>query len=84
MGYGVIISDKMPVQDAAADVINAKSIIFGDLKYYVLVKRKGLTTERGYYGNNWRDGIQSLKSTCRFGGKPTFAQAFTILRNGTS
>lgn len=84
MGYGVVISDKMPVQDAAGDVINAKSIIFGDLKYYTLVKRKGLTTERGYYGNNWRDGIQSLKSVCRFGGKCTFAQAFTILRNGTS
>ena len=80
MGYGVIISDKMPVQNLAADVADAKAILFGDMTYFTLAKRKGLTTERGYYGDNWKAGIQSLKSTVRMGGKVTRPQAFTILK----
>lgn len=80
MGHKILLSDKMPVQNLVADVADAKAILFGDFSYFTLARRKGLTVERGYYGNNWRDGIQSLKSTVRVGGKCTRPQAFTILK----
>jgi len=80
-GYKFIISDKMTIQNSAADIATATSLIFGDLKYYTLVRRKNLMLERGYYGNNWRDGIQSLKGTSRFGWGCTFGAALTKLTN---
>lgn len=82
-GYKVEISDKFPVQNSAADVANAITLLFGDMKYFTLVRRKNLMLERGYYGNNWRDGIQSLKGTARMGGKCTFGEAFTVCKNGS-
>lgn len=83
-GYQVIISDKMTVQNSTEDVAGAITLLFGDMKYYTLVRRKNLMLERGYYGNNWRDGIQSLKGTSRFGGKCTFGEAFTVLKNAAT
>lgn len=83
-GYAVIISDKMTIQNSAADIATATSLIFGDLKYYTLVRRKNLMLERGYYGNNWRDWIQSLKWTSRFGWGCTFGEALTKLSNAAT
>lgn len=79
MGYAVQISDKAPVQNAAADVAWATLLIFWDMKYFTLVRRKGLTLERGHYWNGWRDWIQSLKGTTRNGWKATFWEALTKL-----
>ena len=83
-GYQVIISDKAPVQNSAADIAGATLLLFGDLKYFTLVKRNTLSLERWYYGNNWRDGIQSLKWNARFGGKCTFGEAMTKLKNAAT
>ena len=81
-GYKVEISDKMTVQNSTEDVADATNLIFGDLKFYTLVRRKNLMLERGYYGNNWRDWIQSLKGTSRLGWGCTFGKALTKLING--
>lgn len=83
-GYKVEISDKMPVQNSTQDIAGAVQLIFGDLTYFTLVKRKNLMLERGYYGSNWKSGIQSLKGTARFGWKATFGAAFTVLKNGAA
>jgi HK97 family phage major capsid protein len=82
MGYPLIISDEAPVQDASEDLAGAVTILFGNLKYFTLARRKGLTLERGYYGDNWKKDIQSLKSNQRVGGKVTFDEAFVTLANG--
>lgn len=84
MGYAVVISDKAPVQNAAADIADADALIFWDLKYYAIVKRGWLNTKQGYYGSNWINGIVSLKWDARYGWKPTFGGAFTKLTNGAS
>lgn len=83
LGYSVIISDEMPVQDVTDDVADADQILFGDMTYFTLARRKGLSLERGYYGDNWKKDIQSLKSNSRYGGKVTFEGAFCVLRNGS-
>lgn len=85
MGAGIILTDDSSlVQDLASDIATKPLLIYGDLSYYTLVRRKGLTVERGYYGNNWRDGVISLKSNARFGGKCTFGEAFVKLLNGAT
>lgn len=82
MGYPVIISDEAPCQDATEDIADAVTILFGNLTFFTLARRKGLTLERGYYGENWKKDIQSLKSNQRLGGKVTFDEAFVSLKNG--
>jgi hypothetical protein len=57
---------------------------FGDFGYFTLARRKGLTVERGYYGDNWKKDIQSLKSNTRYGGTLTFPEAITVLLNGAT
>lgn len=84
MGYKVIISDKMTVQNSAQDIAWATTILFGDLSYFTLARRKGLTIEQGYTDNDWAKGIRSIKSNSRFGGKCTFGEAFTKLSNGSA
>lgn len=83
IGKPVIISDVDGiVQDSTDDVADAVLAIFGDFRRFTLVRRKGLTLERGYHGDNWKKDIQSLKSNQRAGGKVTFPKAFTLLKNG--
>jgi HK97 family phage major capsid protein len=81
MGYAVVMSDVGFVQNAAQDIANGNLLLFGDLKYFTLCRRKGLTVERGYYGDNWKKDIQSLKSNTRYGGTCTFPEALTIIKN---
>lgn len=84
-GVEIILTDDSSIaQSAATDAANKPLMIYGDMSYYTLVRRKGLTAERGYYGSNWRDGIISLKSTARYGGKCTFAEAFTKMLSATT
>ena len=82
MGYKVVMSDVGFVQDSTEDVADATLLLFGDLRYFTLARRKGITLERGYYGDNWKKDIQSLKSNSRYGGTCTFPEALTILSNG--
>lgn len=84
MGYDVVLSDEGFIQDVTEDIAGGVSILFGDLKYFTLARRKGVTFERGYYGDNWKKDIQSLKSNTRYGGKLTFPEALTIVINGAS
>lgn len=84
MGSAVVISDNAFVQNLAGDVANGVLLMYGDLKYFTLAKRKGLTMERGYYGDNWKKGIISLLSNQRFGGISTYPEAITILTNGAT
>lgn len=82
MGYDVVLSDVGFVQNPAEDIANGVCLLFGDLKYFTLCRRKGITVERGYYGDNWKKDIQSLKSNTRYGGTCTFPEALTIVTNG--
>lgn len=85
MGHPVIITDDSSIaQDSGTDIATKPTIIFGDFSYFILVRRKGMTLERGYYGSNWTSNIQSLKSIQRYGGKCTFGEAFTKLLNGAT
>ena len=81
-GYEVVVSDKAPVQDATEDVADATSIVFGDMNYFTLVRRKGLTLERGYRDGDWQADIQSVKSNTRVWGKVSFGEAFVKITNG--
>jgi len=84
-GHAVILTDDSSIaQDLAGDVAAKPTIIFGDLSYFVLVRRKGLTLERGYINANWASNIISLKSVSRFGGKATFGEAFVKLLNAAT
>jgi hypothetical protein len=58
--------------------------LFGDLSYFTLARRKGITIERGYYGDNWAKDIQSIKSNTRYGGCATFPEALVVLKNGAA
>ena len=81
-GYEVVVSDKAPVQDATEDVADATSIVLGDMNYFTLVRRKGLTLERGYRDGDWQADIQSVKSNTRVWGKVSFGEAFVKITNG--
>ena len=82
--YEVVLSDKAPVQDSTADIAGATSILFGDLAYFTLVRRKGLTLERGYRTWDWQADIQSIKSNTRVWGKVSFGEAFVKITNGVA
>lgn len=84
-GSKVILTDDSSIaQNLAWDVAAKPTMIFGDLAQYILVRRKGVTMERGYYASNWTADIQSIKSVSRFGGKCAFGEAFTKLINAAS
>lgn len=80
--YDVVLSDKAPVQDSTEDIAWATSILFGDMKYFTLVRRKGITLERGFRTWDWQADIQSVKSNTRVWGKVSFWEAFVKIVNG--
>lgn len=82
LGYAVVESDVWFVQDVSEDIANAITLAFWDLQYFILARRKGITMERGYHGDNWKKDIISLKSNGRVWGKTSFPEAITILKNG--
>lgn len=85
MGVKVALTDDDSIaQNLAGDVAAKPTMIFGDLNHYLVVRRKGMTMERGYYGNNWTADIESVKSVSRFGGKCTFGEAFVKLINAAT
>jgi len=84
MGYEFVLSDVGFVQNSTEDVADAVTLLFGDLSYFTLARRKGITIERGYYWDNWAQDIQSIKSNSRYGGTATFPEAFVVLANGAA
>lgn len=84
LGHRVIISDKAPVQGSATDAVSTKFIAFGDFSYYLMARRKGVTIEKWYYGDNWKNGIPSLKVTQRLWMAVSFADAFTVLKTAST
>jgi len=46
LGYKVELSDVGFVQDSTEDKAKGICLLFGDLNYYTLVRRKGLSIER--------------------------------------
>lgn len=80
-GSAVVISDCGFVQNISEDIAEGICLLYGDLSYFTLAKRKGVTVERGYYGDNWVSDIQTIKSNQRVGGACTFPEALTILVN---
>lgn len=83
MGSKVILSEASGlIQDAGDDVADAVIAVYGSLERYFVVRRKGVTMEQGYYGDNWKKDIRSLKSNQRASGNATFPEAFTLLVNG--
>jgi len=80
LGYAVVVSDKAPIQNAAADLKNTKFLALGDWTRFIVMSRKGITFELGYYGDNWKKDIKSLKSNRRMDGEKTFADAFAVLK----
>lgn len=80
--YRVIKSHKAPVQNAAADVAGAETIVIGDLsKYFGFVRRRGLTVVSGMSTGDFEGDLVSVKATQRFGGKPTIPEAFAKVKN---
>jgi HK97 family phage major capsid protein len=72
----------MPGDTSDGDLV--KFILFGDLKFRAFGDRKSLTVEMGYMSGNREKDIQSLKANERIGGKVIFAEAFGILKTGTT
>lgn len=77
----IVLSDEWFAQDSATDVALKPLLAYGDLRYFTYVRRRGLTTERGYFASNWASDIVSLKSSQRGWGTLTFPEAITVLRN---
>jgi HK97 family phage major capsid protein len=55
LGYKILLSDKAPVQDSTADLPSTKVLSLGDYSYFLIAKRRGMTVEQGYYGDNWKN-----------------------------
>ena len=77
-GYPVEISDFAPNASAGA-----KSIMFGNPRYYTVVDRLGMTMQRlnELYAENGQIGF---KATRRVEGKLTLAESFTFLQQAAS
>jgi HK97 family phage major capsid protein len=58
-------------------------MLYGDLSYYSLVRRRGLTIERGLDGNDFAEDKITVKSTVRCGGALTFPEALTVVKIGS-
>lgn len=85
LGYPVGLSSVWFIQDKTDDETAwAVAMMFGDLSYYALVRRKGLTIERGLDGNDFSEDLISVKSTTRFGWEATFPEALTLVKIANS
>lgn len=84
-GREFIISDKAPVQNVGEDAATTDFLVFGDLaSYYLMVNRRGMTLERGRYGNQFAEGVEALKGNMRTSGQPTYGEGFVKLTTSTN
>jgi len=68
MGYSVTLSSVEFIQNATEKATNGKvAMLFGNLQYYALVRRRGLTIERGLDADDFSKDLVTAKSTQRVG-----------------
>lgn len=79
----VFVSDGAPVPVVASATVIGRSIMFGDLSYYYIVDRLGLTLQRlnELYAANGQVGFKFMR---RHEGKLVDARAFTFFRHGAA
>lgn len=80
--FDVIITEEAgDVISTATDVTGAESFVLGNIKKFYWVRRTGMTTKKGYYGDNWTKDVSSLKTNQRIGWKSVRDEAFVIVSN---
>jgi HK97 family phage major capsid protein len=85
MGYPVVLSSVEFIQNETEKATDDKiALMFGNLQYYALVRRRGLTIERGLDGNDFSEDKITVKSTVRCGWALTFPEALTIVKIANS
>lgn len=79
--FPVIISDlAWEIKDKTSDGTDKVVMLFWNLKYFQMVRRKELWAERGYINDNFLKGIETIKANQRFGWAATIEEAFVILK----
>ena len=82
LGYPVVLTSVGVAQDTNEGAAASKvQILFGDLTNYAMVRRRGLSVERGHTGADFAEDKIAVKSTVRAGGACTFPEALTVIRN---
>lgn len=84
-GYPIILSDlaweiKAKADDGADKVV----MLFWNLKYFQMVRRKELSVSKGYVSDGFLKWIDTIKANQRFGGGATFEEAFVIVKTKAS
>jgi len=82
LGYEVITTDVLP--GTADDGADKKFFAFGDLDFYALGVRKGITSEIGYRSGDFEKDIKSLKVIERVWGAILDSNAFVVLKTAAS
>lgn len=80
-GYPVIVSDlAWEIKEKWDDGADKVVMLFGNLKYFQMVRRKELSAERGYINDNFLKGIETIKANQRFGWAATIEEAFVVVK----
>jgi hypothetical protein len=83
--YPVGLSSVWFIQDKTQDTADGwVAMMFWDLSYYALVRRRWLTIERWMDGDDFSKDLISVKSTSRYGWECTFPEALTLVRVANS
>lgn len=79
--YPVIISDFAgEIKEKSEDGADKVVMMFWNLKYFQMVRRRELGAERGYINDNFLKGIETIKANQRFGGAATIEEAFVVVK----
>ena len=80
-GYPVIVSDlAWAIKEKSEDWADKVVMLFWNLKYFQMVRRKELWAERGYINDNFLKGIETIKANQRFGWAATVEEAFVVVK----
>jgi HK97 family phage major capsid protein len=82
LGRPLELTEVMPDDTDDGDL--TPFILLGDLKFRAFGDRKQLSMSAGYLSGNREKDIQSLKANVRIAGKVIFAEAFAVLKTGTT
>lgn len=83
--FDVVISDEAgDVVSSATNVADAEIGVLGNVKKFYWVRRTGMITKKGYYGDNWKKDVSSIKTTQRVWGKAVRENAFVVFSNGSA
>jgi len=85
MGYPVVLSSVGFIQNKTEkDTLGKVAMLYGNLSYYALVRRRGLTIERGLERDDFSRDLVTAKSTQRVGWALTFPEALTVVKIANS